>query len=149
MNFRHNTRGFSLLVLMIVVAIVGVLAAIVYPGYVDSIRKSKRGDAQVTLMEAARKMEIYYSRNASYNLDLTSLGYDNSGWNYIKDGSGKVTYRFKVIDPNGSCPLSRCYVLMAQAQNSQSDDEIKRYRLWSTGRKQKKLGNGWSDGWVL
>ena len=149
MTYRKNMKGFTLLELMIVIVVVGILAAIGYPSYADSIRKSKRGDAQAALLGAAQQLEVYYARNAAYNADLTEMGYGSSGWNDIKDSSGKITYRFRVNGGNGNCPITSCYVLVAQTQNAQTDDSIQRYRLWSTGRKQAKLDSGWTNGWTL
>ncbi|HMW41936.1 MAG TPA: type IV pilin protein [Plasticicumulans sp.] len=62
----RQTAGFTLMELMITVAIVGILAAIAYPSYQDSVRKSRRGDAKAALLENAGFMERYYSTNFRY-----------------------------------------------------------------------------------
>lgn len=62
-----KTAGFTLIELMIVVAVVAILAAIAYPSYQDSIRKSKRADARAGLMDAAQYMERFYSQNDRYD----------------------------------------------------------------------------------
>jgi type IV pilus assembly protein PilE len=59
-----SNKGFTLIEVMIVVALIGILAALAYPSFVDSIRKARRGDAQQGLMEAAQKLETFYARNA-------------------------------------------------------------------------------------
>lgn len=59
-------RGFTLIELMIVVAIVGVLAAIAYPSYQDSIRLARRSDAADGLMNLQGLQEKYRANNTIY-----------------------------------------------------------------------------------
>jgi len=59
-------RGFTLIELMIVVAIVGILSSIAYSSYQSSVAKSRRQAAQGCLMELAQYMERYYTSNMSY-----------------------------------------------------------------------------------
>ncbi len=59
--------GFTLIELMIVVGIVAILAAIAYPSYQSQIRKTRRGDAQAVLMQAAQYMERRYTENGCYD----------------------------------------------------------------------------------
>ncbi|WP_083924885.1 type IV pilin protein [Lamprocystis purpurea] len=59
--------GFTLIELMIVVGIVAILAAIAYPSYQSQIRKTRRGDAQAVLMQAAQFMERIYTENGCYD----------------------------------------------------------------------------------
>ena len=59
--------GFSLAELMIVVAIVGILAAIAYPSYQESVRKTRRADARAGMVELAQWMERFYTENHRYD----------------------------------------------------------------------------------
>lgn len=61
-----NTRGFTLIELMIAVAIVGVLVAIAYPSYQNSLIKGTRGAAKAYLMEVAQKQQQYLLDNRTY-----------------------------------------------------------------------------------
>lgn len=56
-------RGFTLIELMITLAIVAIVAAIAYPSYTESVRKSRRADARAVLLEAAQFMERIYTEN--------------------------------------------------------------------------------------
>ena len=62
---NRNLQGFTLIELMIVVAIVGILAAIAYPSYQNSVTKSRRAEGKSLLLDAAAREERYF---AQYNL---------------------------------------------------------------------------------
>jgi type IV pilus assembly protein PilE len=63
---RRNASGFTLIEVMIVVAIVAILASIALPSYLESVRKSRRAEARAQLMEAVQYMQRFYSQNDSF-----------------------------------------------------------------------------------
>ncbi|MGH8758691.1 MAG: type IV pilin protein [Burkholderiales bacterium] len=62
----HRIAGFTLIELMIAVAVVAILAAIAYPAYQDAVRKSRRGQAKADLVELAQRAERYHTISNSY-----------------------------------------------------------------------------------
>lgn len=66
---RHRTRGFTLLELMVVVAISGILAAVAYPAYTSYIVRTQRASASACLTEMAQFMERVYTSNLRYDQD--------------------------------------------------------------------------------
>jgi len=62
------SRGFTLVELMIVVAIVGIIASIAYPSYERYVTRSKRSDGMAALMSLANAMERYKVNNYDYGI---------------------------------------------------------------------------------
>ena len=77
-----NNKGFSLVELMIVLAIIGVLSAIAYPSYDSYMKKSRRSDAKVALQAMADKQERFYLQNNTYTTNAANVGGTGTEKNY-------------------------------------------------------------------
>jgi type IV pilus assembly protein PilE len=62
----HRAGGFSLLELLVALAILGILVSIAYPSYTRYLVRANRADAQTQLTQAAQWMERYYTTHDSY-----------------------------------------------------------------------------------
>ena len=111
--------GFTLIELMITVAIVGILASIAYPTYQDSVMKSRRVDAQGALLVYANTMERYFTVNNTY-VDAPT----NSG----------TTYYDITISTNPAVTAST-YTLNATPKGVQLNDKCGTLTLTHTGFK--------------
>lgn len=85
MKYRH-ARGFTLIELMIVVAIIGILATIALPSYRKSVIRSSRAAAQAELLQLASLQEKIYLNSNAYTSKLTDP-YDGT----TNGGLGKTT----------------------------------------------------------
>ena len=75
----RSAKGFTLMELLIAVVIVGILASIAYPAYLDYLYRTRRSDGQAALMNLATYMEHYYTENNAYTgATLAGLGLTNA-----------------------------------------------------------------------
>jgi type IV pilus assembly protein PilE len=70
-------NGFTLVELLIAVAIVSILAAVALPSYTDFVTRSNRTEAQRELLRIANIQEQFYVDTRAYTDDMTALGLDN------------------------------------------------------------------------
>lgn len=75
----NQSKGFTLIELMIVVAIVAIIAAIAIPAYNDQVRKSRRSEAVAVLGEMRLKQESYRANNPTYGT-LAQIGAPTSSY---------------------------------------------------------------------
>jgi type IV pilus assembly protein PilE len=70
---RGNSPGFTLIELMIVIAVIAILAMIAIPAYNDSITKARRADGMSALMDALTRQERFFTENNTYTTTLADV----------------------------------------------------------------------------
>ncbi len=78
-RFVRRLAGFSLVEMMIVLAIVSIIAAFAIPEYRDYVRRAQRADATIGLLQVAGMQEKFYLQNNTYTADLSAAGLDYPG----------------------------------------------------------------------
>ncbi len=143
-------KGFSLLELMIAVAILGIISSIAYPSYIKQVQKSKRTAAKVELMRLAQLQESFYVQNLSYantldgNTGAGGLGFADA--TVISEGVEYTVSLASTRADGTACTgtsVTPCiiYVLTATpiaAKPQAHDKSCTGFRLTNTGAKAAK-----------
>lgn len=121
----QNHKGFTLIELMITVAIIALLAGIAYPSYRDQVSTSKRADAMGGMLELAQFMERTFTETGTYK-----PGGSNPALPAMI--SGDKDYNFALVNASTT---ATAYLLQATPTGGQSDDRCGNLTLSSTGVK--------------
>ena len=125
-------QGFSLIELMIVVAIVGILAAVAVPSYQKSIQKGHRADAMALLLELTLEMEQFRAANNSYlgaALNGADTGVPDPDLIMPLDKSVTDHYNVRIWKAERNS-----YMLQARPKPSQQTDICGQIRIGLSGR---------------
>lgn len=92
----RRSAGFTLVELMITLAIVAILVAIAYPSYSNYIMKSHRADAKTALLDLASRQERYFALQNNYASTPSALGYAGTAFPIAVQTSGQSYYQLYV-----------------------------------------------------
>ena len=130
----HRSRGFTLIEVMIVVAIIGLLSAIAFPSYKEYVARGRRAEVRTVLLEASQWMERHYTENMKYDsntagtvvADLFPANLKQSP----RDGGGAYTIAV-------SAAAARTYTVTAtrNSPGSMSTDKCGDFQITNTGVK--------------
>ena len=133
----QKMQGITLMELMIVVVIVGILAAVAYPNYTNFLARAKRNEAKAALLQIATNQERFYLNNNTYTNDMTQLGFPVSD-DFVTD-TGSYT-----IDVSGANASN----FSALATYTKVDSETSKCLTFEIDGRGVKTSSPLTDCWV-
>ncbi len=131
MKIKLN-KGFTLIELMIVVAVICILTAIALTSYNSYIQRANRGDAKIAMVEAAAWLERQYSLTQNYALQANGAAINTASlqaqpFGQIPRNSTGADVRYVISF--SVAPTQNAYILQVVPQNSQSSDNCGTLRM--------------------
>ncbi|KZZ64622.1 hypothetical protein A3765_10955 [Oleiphilus sp. HI0130] len=142
----QKQKGFTLIELMIVVAIIGIIASIGYPRYTESVSKSRRGNAQAEMLSLSSALERYYTQNNHYS-NAAAAGADTGAPDatlYTIDAETAQFYTI-TISAVGDADTAQTYTLSAAPTGGMTGDRCGTMTLNSAGVRTAAAGE--TDCW--
>ena len=129
---RTTTGGFSLIELMVAVAIVALLSAIALPSYTAYITRAARADARTQLLQVAQFLQRFYSANDSYATDRSSNAVSIPASLNRSPADGTKLYDFGFATGSPTATTYRIQMVPV-AGGIMANDECGTFQLDSTG----------------
>ncbi len=126
---RGSQRGFTLIELMVALAIVAIIVTFGVPAYTQHVTKTKRAEATTMLEEVASRQEQFLADNQTYATDTKQLGYATNPA-ASKDGN----YSVSILAATATCPINRCFVAQATPVAGSTQDGDGFFQIDSRGR---------------
>lgn len=117
---------------MIVVAIIGMLAAIALPSYSSYVKRGQRADARAQILQAAQYMNKFYAANDSYSVARNGNAVALPARLQVSPAEGTPLYQF---DTANSTVTATTFTLVFQPVNAMAGDPCGSFTLDNTGAK--------------
>jgi type IV pilus assembly protein PilE len=125
-NHRHH--GFTLIEIMIAMAIIAIIAAVALPAYTESRLRAGRADGKTALMQVASDQERFYSNNYAYTSFAVPLATPSLATLTSRDGKYVVA-----VAACAGLTIDTCFLATATPQGDQTEDICGNLTISSTG----------------
>lgn len=141
-HHRNGVAGFTIVEMLVIMAVLAILATVAMPLYSDSVRKSGRAAAKGALMNVALRQEQFFLNNRRYSGTLTGLGlpdpyFVNKASDTVASTDAGRVYRITLANATATG-----FDAVASAVLDQSNDVCGNYTLSSTGNRSVSGGAG-------
>ena len=124
--------GFTLIEIMITVAILAIVAAVAIPSYAGYVERGKRAEARTALLDIAARQERYYSNNRQYADQLSKLR---------MSGASENGYYALSLTPSGTSARASQTFKATATPSGWTDDKCGNLSIDETGAKTQSLGD--------
>lgn len=133
--------GFTLMEVLIAIAIIAILAAIAYPSYLSYVSSARRDSAKSALLDLAGKEMKYYSTNNTFTTSLTDLGFSTADSIDVPDSN--TTYYTISVTTNDDGSIADGFLATATPTGAQANDTCGALTVDEAGNKTPTTSGCW------
>jgi type IV pilus assembly protein PilE len=139
---KKTSTGFTVIELLIVLAILGTLLAIAIPSYQEYTRKAARAEAKGTMLDIAQMQERYFSNNGTYLAIAAPPAAAPTGWKNYSGGSASGSKYNISVAAGSTGSLTTSFTITAAPITGYSEPTCGTLSIESNGTKGSNSGSG-------